>query len=185
MTAFTYEQLINFENFAVSYFNKDVKNQDTKFGYALLKVLKSPEYTSAKRDFQNGNKEIGDEVKLVVEELEIDLCQVDKDGSIIYDNTTDKDGKVHKAYRFTKDAMKKRNREISKLKNIYEKKLFDYYDIAMKKEYEIRPYFATLVPNGLTESELEVLKGIVINSEFSYASENGLSVVSNTVSMED
>lgn len=171
MTTVTYEKLMNFENFAMSYLKKDAKNQDTKFGYALLKVLRSPEYTKVKKMVAGGDQEIKDEFKILVEELEIDLCQVDKDGSIIYDTTTDKEGNVSKGYRFTKEAMKNRNKKILKLKREYEGKLSAYIEAIVVTEYEIRPYFATLVPE-LTDIEHDAFDGIVIDGVTKYK-ENG------------
>lgn len=167
-----YERILVFEQTATSYLKRDAKNQDTKLGYAILKVLKSPDYTKIKKDIQKGSIALNDETKTAIEDAEIDLCQVDKDGSILYDVSTDKNGNPNRVYKFTKDAMKKRNKKIYELKKAYENKVEEYMDKVMADNYDIKPYMATVVPPGLAESEIDAFKGFVITDDFIY-SNNG------------
>lgn len=78
-----------------------------------------------------------------LEDIDIDFCSVDKEGNILKD--------AQGGYKYTPKKLKERNKERITV--------FD------KEDLEIEHYYATVVPNTLTEYELASFSGIVIDPE--------------------
>jgi len=72
-------------------------------------------------------------------DIDVEHCSEDAQGNVILENN---------AYKFTKEKFKLRNKERR-----------EYFDLP---QFEVVPYFATKVPDTLTEYELTVFADLVI-----------------------
>ncbi len=77
-----------------------------------------------------------------VEDINIDACATDDKGIILRDSRGD--------FTYTRDGLKQRNKLRQEL---YE------------SEIEVEPYFATQLPDDLTEAEREAFEGFVVREE--------------------
>src|SRR5882724_5502824 len=103
--------------------------EESKFKYALTKV--SRKLARVQEKWQE-----------LIEEINIEHCASDKEGVILRDE--------HGQYKYTKEELLKRNKEVSALYN---------------QEINIEPHFASEVPEDLGFLEREVFTGFVIQSE--------------------
>lgn len=79
-----------------------------------------------------------------LEDIDITHCLVDERGGII-------GGEAGVPYSFTPEKKKIRRKEKD-----------DYFD---KAQFSVEPYFSTVVPDDLTEDELQAFEGFVIKAE--------------------
>lgn len=115
-----------------------------------LTLKKSNEFISVGSDYakENDNKlsyaikktikriqEASEDFNEKAEDLRIEYCSTDEKGNVV---------KVNGQYQFTKENLRKLNADF--------KKLF----------LEIDPYFATEIPEDLTDEQTEAFEGIVI-----------------------
>lgn len=78
-----------------------------------------------------------------LENIDIDNCATDKDGVILRD--------LNGTLSFTKSGLKARNTARAEL--------------LAAEDVEIQPYYATQIPEGLTDDELKLFSGFVIKPE--------------------
>lgn len=76
-----------------------------------------------------------------IEEANIEHCATDKEGVILRDEKGQ--------YRYTKEELLQRNKRVNKL-----------YDSV--PEVEVKPHFATEIPDDLTDLDREVFEGFVL-----------------------
>lgn len=82
---------------------------------------------------------IQEEVDELIEEARINHCSVDDKGNVL---RNDKGG-----YEFTKDGIRNLTKDLKKIKLM---------------EFEIKPYIAQVIPDDLTEEQIDAFVGIVI-----------------------
>lgn len=121
----TYQDCFEFFRAASQWISRH--DEESKFKYALTKV--SRKITKLQEKYQES-----------MEEINIEHCATeDKTGVILRDQQGQ--------YKYTKDELIKRNREVNKL---------------FHSEVEIEPHIATDVPEDLTSLEREVFDGFVL-----------------------
>lgn len=80
-------------------------------------------------------------------------------GEFVYDIVKDKDGNEVQKFKYTPITRKKRDNEMREVIKKYEQDL----ESLLEKEVEFEnPYYATEIPNNLTDEEIEAFTGIVI-----------------------
>lgn len=138
---FTYAELLKFDMVAGKWLSQDKKNEDSKLGYAIKKI---GDQISAILKVERK------EIDLKLKDLEIDSYETDKNGYIV----RDEQGKaVQKP-----ESLKKLERAKIQLVDDYERNMNE-------KKFEIEPYYASIVPDDLTEYELDVLIGLVVEPQ--------------------
>ena len=141
----TIKQAQEFQIAAAIYLQK--KGDESKFAYALKKVLKKIEKASEKLT-DNYNEEVVDN--------NVRLASVDKDGNILYEVETviEPSGNKKEVKTATPKFTPEKLREKNKLQNELGKAL-------LNTEIEFEAYIATEIP-GLTEEEKEAFAEYVI-----------------------
>jgi hypothetical protein len=144
----THREIINFINSAGVWLATN--NEETKFSYALNRVIKRAE--TIHRKFQDQR-----------EDLQLEHCMVDEKGKVL--RATPSPGNPQGGYEFTKDGLLKLNKAVRAL---------------LDTEVEIEPYIATAHPvtdkncphckklverNGLSELERDAFMGFVIKGK--------------------
>jgi len=149
----TYEKLVNYTLTAGNFIRKKHDNAKTKLGYAIQKMSKPMQ--KALKPYN----ELIEQRDAEVEEINIRNASTDATTKVlVFDITKDETGKEVRNYRYTPDALIKRNKEIKeKVKEFGEK-----IEALLESETTIEPYFATEVPPDLTQEEKEYMAGIVI-----------------------
>lgn len=136
----SFRKLLQFEQAAESYTQR--RTGETKLDYAIKKL--SDKFTAINTAFT-------ERLQAQLDDVRIDHC--------LTDPPDDPNGKIVRdsAYRyvFTKEGEKACKKELKKVGDA----LLDMEDI------EIVPYFATQIPDDLTETELEAFSGLVIKPE--------------------
>jgi|SRR5215831_13854646 len=124
----TYRELTDFINAAALWqgTEKNKDHQNGKFAYAVKKMVKRSNI-ARERYFEE------------VEDVNVKHCSVDSDKNIIQT--------PQGQYRFTKDAMIERLKELRTLS---------------EKTIDIDPFIATVVPDDLTPEEIEAFTDFVI-----------------------
>ena len=138
----------------ISDFNKSTANYlaihqtENKFTYALKKVAKRIEALT---------KPLLEELSEKEADINIELASVDDKKNIVYEVETITDAQGNKKEsktnipKFTPEKLKEKNKRISELNKEI-----------VKAEIEFEPYFATEVPEDLTETEKDSFKDFVI-----------------------
>jgi hypothetical protein len=129
----TYKEILAFANASRGYLER-VKGQKTKLAYAIERVTKG--YAAQAEKLEAAYRE-----KLA--DLDIEHCSTDERGNIL----TDGAGR----YVYTKDAQRARlKRQREELERL------------LGAVVEVEPYFATALPDDLSDAEREALTGFVI-----------------------
>ena len=137
----TYAELLKFDLVAGKWLSQDKKNEDSKLGYAIKKIG-----DQISTIIKSERKEID----LKLKDLEIDSYETDKNGYVIRDEQNKPVQKIE---------------SLKKLERARIKVIEDYEEIMNNKEFVIEPYYATIIPDNLTEYEIEVLSGLVIEPQ--------------------
>lgn len=139
-------EFINISNILL---NKDSNFQNTKLGYAIVKLVKSIQPI-----LDEINKEYLDLYAKEVEVFEIENALTDKDGAIIFDE--------EKKIKFSKDGMKKM---LEVRKNHQSKEELLTQEIN-EREYEINPHIVSVYDSSkINMIEAEALKGFVLSED--------------------
>lgn len=153
----TFRQLLQFRQTGMAFLQNGA-NMRTKMGYAIKKMLdKVPKLVQPVADVEaERNEKIG--------EAEIDFAETDAENALVYDITKDGQGAEVRHFKYTREGLqkyqKKRNELIKEYTPILEAKL--------DETVEIDAYFSTEVIPNLSEVDLEIFKGIVIDPAFVY-----------------
>lgn len=135
MTKVTYEQVLFFRQNARSYIDRH-SGKFSKFLYRLQKMLEK-------------TKKLEESYNEKVKEINIDLCEKDKDGFFVYEKFG-KDNSEER-YKFKPDNELKRDRKIREL---------------LKEEVEIEPYtyneYMDIIPKGIDFSWWEALSPFIL-----------------------
>lgn len=152
--AISLKQLMDYNNISINWINKNPNNRDTKFGYAIEKL----------------RKEITKYLKLIAELHEnkhIEINDINSDNALtdpttkkfIYDIIKDKDGADVQHYCYTPETRKKRDNEIRQALKKYDHQL----EVLLETQIECPCYYASEIPSNLTETEIEIFTGIIID----------------------
>lgn len=136
----SFRNLVVFDQSAGGYLAKH--KDETKLSYAINRIL---------GEIRTAAKKFNEDWQETLQDIQIDHCLTDPPGEPNGKVLRDSEGR----YVFTREsekACKKAAREAR--------------DKAMdKSDVEIAPYFATLVPEDLSDEELEAFKGFVVRPE--------------------
>ena len=162
----TLQQLIDYSNASFYYLRKKKENADTKLGYAISRMAKPVE--KALKPY----KELLEEQQIEVDEINIRNASTDKtSGVLTYDTAKDEQGRETRNYKYTPEALIKRNAEIRTVLKTYEEKV---ETLLSQKAALPNPYFATELPPDLTLQEREMFTGVVLDPIVLKASSNGV-----------
>jgi len=137
----TYQEIATFDGEARGWLAKNTEN--TKFSWAIKRVLKRTQ--AALQEYREK-----------AEDITIEHCSVDGAGNIIIEEGRDPLGRPMERYKFTKEALQKRNDE--------QRTLF-------KKQVDIEPYVATDLPKDLSEEDKELFMDFVLKEPSGQTSE--------------
>ena len=140
-TEITFEKLFELVPVVNNWFATTPFAPKTKLGYALIKFTKKiqPQMDLYESERENAN---------------IDFCLTGEDKGILYEITKDAKGGEIKSYKYTPENKKKLLKRHAEIKSDW-----------MNKKIEVESYFATELPDGLTEEQTDVFRGIVIDPE--------------------
>lgn len=165
MSKMTYEKLMEYNSIAGVWLKKEPSNQNTKLGYAISVFSKKyNKYLIPYNDIVNDRNERIDDAKVT-------YASEDEDKNLLKLIVKDDKGQVtYTEYKYTKENQNLFNKKVIIINKEANLKIEDF----LCQEIEIEPYYATSLPNNLTEIERAAFTGIVINpSAVMEVSQNG------------
>ncbi len=158
MEKVTFRQVLQFRQAGNAFISGNPNNFRTKLGYAVKKMLdKVPKLVQPINDLDIERNEN-------ISEQNIEFAATDDKGIILYDTVKGQNGQDERHYRYTKENLKGVEKVRSKIIKEYASKI----EAKLDEEIEIEPYFATEVMPGLSDIDMSIFKGIVIDPYFEY-----------------
>ncbi len=150
----TFLEIRTFNGAVENFLKRNPKNLQSKLGYAIEKVNNAG-ISKAIREYQKAQNE------LYLEEFDkplIDLAITDKiTGEVL---TTPKDSEY--PYKFDREGLKKARKINAFYMDVLVPNFREDWD---KKEYEITPHFASILPADLTPRESDAFMGFAIDPD--------------------
>lgn len=150
----TFEKLIEYNNCAATWLEKDKANQNTKLSYAIDRFSKR--YNKAMEPYND----IIAESNALINDARTDFASEDADKNLSKLIVKDERGNVtYTEYKYTKENKKLLDQKIRAINKETQKQIQEF----LLKTVEIEPYFCISFPDNLTEYEKEIFAGIIID----------------------
>jgi len=151
----TFKKIREFNMAAESFLKRKPTNIDTKLGYAIQRVSKN----SVDKAVKEYRAEYAENYFDKVERVQIDNALVDKETGALLPAPEKSD----RPYVYNREGLKAVMIAERKFAEDIAPKLLDTFDA---KEFQCEEYYATLIPQDLLETEIEAMKGFVIDPEY-------------------